>query len=309
MKLSYFGYSVTKHSDGSRYLFDIRPFLNAFCELDDVEFKSQFTRSDEHVYLLKESANLYLFLMTRTNEVIKKIKSTDLSISEIYDLLQQDEKLGFASYIYIKPSFLGFASTIMAPKYKAFTDFMVELFSAIGLSDYQFVLHPMLKQATRADALGMEFMGRASIQVNKENSLFDDLRNSFRGTVEDFVDVDSFEIIIKPRPKRDISPAMKKVLKNVPATGLDSFIMKAKETADDQLMELYLAGKGHVSDTLNKNAEQTIETQIDEKLARNDALTERVNEHEADDEFQKVEPDAFVHLHDVDSWSNALGSV
>lgn len=309
MKLSYFGYSVTKYSNGERYLFDIRPFLNAFCGFENVAFKSQFTRSDEQVFLLKESVNLYLFLMTRQNEVIKKIKSSDLSVSEIYELLQQDEKLGFASYVYVKPSYLGFASTVMAPKYKAFSDFMGELFCAAGLTDYQFVLYPMLKQATKADALKMEFMGRASIQVNKENSLFDDLRDSFGGTVEDFIDVDSFEIIIKPRPKKDISPAMRKVLNNVPTTGLDSFIMKAKEAADDQMMELYLAGKGQVSDTLNKNAEQAIDAQIDEKLARNEILMEKVNEHEANDEFQKEEPAAFVYLHNANAWGDILGSV
>lgn len=309
MKLSYFGYCVTRHSSGERYLFDLRPFLNAFCDLDNPKFKSRFTRSEEQVYLLKQSESLYLFLMTRTNEVIKKIKSSDLSISEIYDLLQQDEKLGFASYVYIKPTYLGFASTIMAPKYKAFSDFIVELFHAVGLVDFNFILHPMLQQATKADALRMDFMGRTSIQINKENSLFDDFRNSFGGTAEEFANVDSFEIIIKPKPRKDISPAIVRVLDAVPSSGLDSFIMKAKESVDDQLMEIYLAGKGHVSDTLKKESEQLIETQIAEKIVRNDVLIEKVNEHEANDEFQKLEPDAFIHFHHVDAWGDHLGGV
>lgn len=309
MKLSYFGYCVARHSSKERYLFDIRPFLNAFCGLDNPEFKSRFTRSEEQVYLLKQSESLYLFLMTRTNEVIKKIKSSDLSVSEIYELLQKDEKLGFASYVYIKPTYLGFASTIMAPKYKAFSDFIVELFYAVGLVDFHFVLHPMLQQATKADALKMDFMGRTSIQINKESSLFDDFRNSLGGTAEEFANVDSFEITIKPKPRKDISPAIIKVLNNVPSSGLESFIMKAKEAVDDQLMEIYLAGKGHVSDTLVKESEKAIEAQIAEKIARNEVLTEKVNEHEANDEFQKIEPDAFIRLHHADAWGDRLVGV
>lgn len=210
MKLSYYGYVIEHHKNQKRFLFDLRPFIKAFGSLENTDFKNQFTRSGEHVFLLPYTENLYLFLMTRTNEIIKKIKSSDLSVSEIYELLNRDEHLGFASYVYFGQSFLGFASTIMAPKAKTFAAFLDDLLGAIKIDEYRVVLYPLLKQSARTDAMTMQFMGRSVVQVTKENAFYEDIMNFFGGTSEEFVDVDSFEVIVKPRQRKNIEPAIKK---------------------------------------------------------------------------------------------------
>lgn len=302
MKLSYYGYSIKHRGSDTQHLFDIRPFLNAFCRLPSVGFKSRFTHRGEQVFLLRQSQNLYLFLMTRTNEIIKKINSTNLTVSEIYDVLQQDERLGFASYVFIKDSYLGFASTVMAPKFGSFGEFVDDVFNAVGLGGYEFVLHPLLQQSTRGEAMSMGIMGRTRVQVNKENSVFDDIRNSFGATPEDFVDVDSMEIIIKPRSRANISSAIAKVITNLPNEGVDRFVVRAKEEAGDQLLDVYLEGKGRVSDTIKRENEQSLHAQIRDKIERNELLAEKVDEHKDSLAFLMEEPEEFVALHDEGAW-------
>lgn len=309
MKLSYYGYSVYRHKDQKRYLFDLRPFVKAFAELDDVDFKSKFSHSGEQLFLMPYMGNLFLFLMTRTNEIIKKIKSSDLSVSEIYDLLSSDERLGFASYVYFGPSYLGFASTVMAPKAKTFGVFLNDLLEAVGLSEYQIVFHPLLEQSTRSDAMAMEFMGRSVIQITKENAFYEDIRNFFGGTSEEFADVDAFEVIIKPRRRQNIKPAIKKVISSIEDEGLDKMIIRSREEIGGELMDIYLAGKGHVSDVIEKSKDGSIKHQVEEKIKSNSLLKEKIKEHESNDEFEKMEPNAFSGLHNADSWASRLSDL
>jgi len=312
MKLSYYGYSLECHDDHLyklHYLFDLRPFLSAFATLQNAEFKNQFTYGGEHIFFLPYTEHLYLFLMTRTNEIIKKIKASDLSVSEIYEMLETDEHLGFASYVYIGPSFMGFASTIMAPKIKTFGIFLRELLEAIGLAQYHVVLHPLLKQSTRADALDMEFMGRSVVQVTKQNAFYEDIVNFFKGTSEEFSDVDSFEVTFKPKKNKNIEPAIKKVIVELPEDGLDKMIIRAREDIGSSLMDVYLVGKGHVSDHIAKNKEKTITDQIIDKIKSNSVLAEKIKEHESNGEFEKKEPSIFTDLHHVDSWTSRLSNL
>lgn len=309
MKLSYFGYSVLHHDHDTNYLFDIRQFIQAFGALDDVSFKNKFTHADEQVYLVPFARDLYLFLITRKHEIIKRIKSQDLSVTEIYDLLSNDESLGFASYIYFDKNYLGFASTIMAPKSRTFSQFVNDLFEAIGLGAYSFVLQPLMKQYTKADALAMDFVGRSVVQVTKENSFFEELRDFFGGTAEEFADVDAFEVVIKPRRKQNIRPAVRHVVNTVDDAGLDKMLLRAREEIGDNLMDVYLAGKGQVADDLDKSKENTIREQIRQKAVKNSVLQEKVREHEANDEFEKTEPGAFAELHDANAWADRISNL
>lgn len=306
MKLSYFGYSIKNQIDDKQYLFDMRPFVKAFCGVDSVAFKSQFRHSGEQLFLFHESGNLFLFLITRTNEIIKKISSKDLTVSEIYTALQQDEKLGFASYVHIESSYLGFASTIMAPRATVFAAFLEQIFQTVGLSDYQFVLHPLLQQSTRADAMKMGFLGRTSIQVNKENTVFEDMVIALGGASEDFVDVGSFEIIVKPKPRKNIDTAVNKILGSLPDAGLESFVVRAREELEGQLSDFYLIGQGHVSDTIKKDGAQGIGSQINEKIAKNQLLEQKVAKHEGFDDFEKKEPKSFTRFHAADAWDEVV---
>lgn len=309
MKVSYYGYSVKRHSDDERFLFDIRPFIRAFVDLNNVDFKNQFSHAEENVYLLRVRGDLYLYLMTRSNEIIKKIRSTDHLVSEISDMLTRDERLGFASYVYFDRSFLGFASTIMAPKAMSFSNFINNAIEAIGINDYKFVVHPLMQETSFEDALVMPFMGRSSVQVSKENDFFKDLRNLFQGTAEEFEDVDSFEITIKPRRRQNIEAAVKKIINTIPKDGLDKFICRAKEDLGDHLIDLYLVGQGIMSDLVARGTDFEIYQGIAEKVEANELLAEKVRGHEEDEAFTTDEPTPFSCLHDTDAWTGRISDL
>ena len=151
MKISYYGYSIERHQDQRHYLMDLGSFLNQFCAFDNPEFKSTFTHGGEHVYLIRQLDKLFLFLMTRNNEVIKKINARDLSVTEIYSLLNQQESLGFVSYLSFDCYFFGYASTVLAPRVQVFENFVNKVFDSLGIHEYRFVIHPFLTESTRTE--------------------------------------------------------------------------------------------------------------------------------------------------------------
>lgn len=309
MKLNYFGYSIHDHKNNSNYLMDIRPFIKAFCSYEDIEYKNNFTHAGEKVFLLPVSGNIYLFLMTRSNEIIKKIKSSDLSISEVYDLLQRGEMLGFASYLYMSSSYFGFASTIMAPKFSYFSEFINDIFCGLGLSEYSFVSNPLMKQSSKEEVLEMPFIGRSVIQINKQNTFFEDIRNFAGGTSEEFLDIDSFEITIKPRNRKNIEVAVKKFVNSIPDAGLEKMLVRAKDDYHGTLVDLYIAGVGAVSDSINTKEESKIYDEILKRVKSNEILKEKVVEHESNETFEKKTVEAISGLHDSSAWANYISNL
>jgi hypothetical protein len=309
MRLNYFGYYFRREGHYLGYLFDIRPFIRTFCQIDSVEFKNKFTYNGENLYLFPARSDVYLFVITRSNEIIKRINKNNLNLREIYELLGRGEELGFASYIYFNQNYIAFASTMLAPRITALTTFINAIFSSINLGSYKFGTRAFLYQATRSDILRLPFIGRTAIQVNKENSLFEDVKNFIGATVEDVADVDSFELIFKPKKRKDISAAVKKAIQTIPEHGTDKMIVKAKDDAHDQLVDLYLVGKGVISDTIKVRDETSIYGAIITKTSENEILEAKVREFRNDADFEKIQLEDLLRFGDINAWSNFLPAV
>jgi len=309
MKLNYHTYSLEHDSNKQHFIMDMRPFFKAFCDYDNPAFKNKFLHNDENVYLLSAGLNLYLFLTTRSHEIIKTIRSTDLEVDEIYDLLDKDESLGFASYIYVDKYYFGFASTMMAPKSKSFVDFVNDIFTEIGIDDYWFVTHPIMHESTKAEALKMGFIGRSVITVNSENDAFNHLRKMVGGTTEEFSDIDSFDITIKPRTRRNIKSAVQKFINKVPSNGLDKMLIRAKEELQGSLIDLYIAGSGGVADIIKTRDERFLHDEIIGKIKANAVLSEKVKEYESDEKYTKNKVASITDLHSVDTWHSRVSDI
>lgn len=305
MKLNYFGYSIEHEDSGKKHLTDIRPFLSCFCLYRNMDYKNKFTHNNEQVFLMDLNENLYLFLSTRENDIIKSINSTDHSITDIYTQLRNDQKLGFASYIYVESSSFGYAATQMSPKNTAFVLFINNIFDSLSLA-YNFVALPLLQKSSRLEAMSMPFIGRSVIQVNKENSFFHDIQNIVKGKAEEFSDVDSFEIIIKPRSRKNIEAAAKKVIAAVPDQGLNKMIISAKEEVKDVLVDFYLVGQGILSDNISKKNELELRAEIIERFTSNELLVTKVKEHEGDEAISKDKLEVLFNFNNDSSWSIAI---
>ncbi|MBU2548369.1 MAG: hypothetical protein KKB20_08175, partial [Proteobacteria bacterium] len=230
MQLKYFVYYVYSESTGKHYFIDLRKFIKAFCKYDNPSFKAKFIYSnEENMYLFPVQSNLYIFVMTRDNDIIKTIDKGKANYNEIYDKLQQNESLGFASYLLFTDQLYAFASTTMGPKNNSFVSMVNDIFKSIGLDNYEFMSELLRQKTTKAEILKLPVIGRTVIEVSRNHKMFDKLSGMFGKDHE----IKSFEVIIKPLIKGEITKAVKHYVRNEFDEQETKFRVKAKADIDD----------------------------------------------------------------------------
>jgi len=308
MKLNYYGYSIRRLSDNSHYRMDCRQFIKAFVDYDNSQFKSKFTYSGEHIYLIPATLNLYLLIITRSDEIIKRVKAdnTEITVNELYNLLQRNETIGFASYVYVEKYYFAFASKVLSPKTTAFGSLINGIFDSLNIMNYRFEVTPFLQHATRAEVMSMPFKGRTTMQFNSQSGFFSGLSNFFGGNATDYEDVESIEVIIRPKDRKNIDLAISKAMSNVPDAGLNKMIVKAKEDIHDKLMDLYIISEGSISDIIETNDERQIFNEISTKTRANITLQEKVNEYEHNTAFTNAQIESISHFDSINNWSGII---
>lgn len=308
MRLNYFGYYIKDIESEKDYLYDLRPFLKAFCKINNAKFKNQFLYNGEHIYLFKVIEDIYLFVITRSQEIIKRINTDNLKVNEIYDILDNNENLGFASYVYFGENFLAFAYTILAPKITGLSVFIDSVFKSMNLK-YRFCVQALLHKATKDEALSFPIIGKTTIELSRENSLIQDIAEFISAKGSDFSELNSIEIIIKPKRKKNIKPFIKKFLKAIPEDDSSKMIVKAKKNIADQLIDLYIVGKGVVSDLINTKDERKIYDAILNKVKNNKLMLNKLQNFTKDERFEKKDIEDISKFSDTSSWTDIISSI
>lgn len=309
MKVNYFGYCMKNHVTNQKVLFDLRDFLKAYCRYAGAEFKNNFFHNDEHVYLIHHFNDTFLFLITRSNELIRKVNTNNISVGEINSLLAQDEQLGFASYLHIKADHFGFASTLLAPKVDVFTIYVNNIFESLGIPDWKFLPQALLYQATKEEALALPHIGKTTIELSKENSFVQDLLATVSANTTDITELGSIEIIIKPKTRKNIKTTVSKFLSKIPDKGVEKIIMKARSEGASQMTDLYLVGRGAISDSVDKSKETRIPNLLEDKITNNSFLQGKIVEYRADETFEENTLDVIVQFTYATAWSDLLSSL
>lgn len=305
MKISYFCYAIKENDSESRYILSLADIFEAFLNGAKKEVKLAFKKNGENLFLMPTAAGkgMYLFGMTRSDEVIKKIDTNSYTATEIYELLGKGENIGFASYVFPRDNFFAFGSTIMAPKIGTFIEFFNALLQRGGLSSYEFIPVPLLQEVGRDDVLKMGKVGRATISLEKNNSLAAKILALVNAGAEDLIDLDGFDIVIKPRRKKNIKGLLKKIDSNLGDLGIDKYVVKAADELDGFAMDYYLVGKGSIYDIVDVSDEQKILLQVNGKIQNNKVLQEKVRSHYETVEYRKMVDPAVLSLCDANSWS------
>ena len=301
MRLNYFGYYIMNTTTNQSHLFDLAPMVRTFCAVNSIPYKNRFMYKGEHLYLFPALQNIYLFVITRSNEIIKKINTNDLNVHDIYELLGQGDRLGFASYVYLRSNNVGFASTFFAPKINAFVYLIDSIFESLELRNIKFDIQALLYQASRAETLKMPFLGKTTIEIARDNNLAIDFLNFVNATPGDIRNLDSFEIIIKPKKRENIKPLIGKLVNRVSDDGLEKMIIKAKDSVQDHLTDLYLVGMGAIADKISTRNPQSIYQSIIDKTTANQILDEKIQEFITDERFAEVAPQILNSFGDVNS--------
>lgn len=309
MKVNYFGYCIRNHVTGKKTLFDLRSFLKAYCRHAGTAFKNSFFHNDEHVYLIHHVGDVFLFLITRSNELIKKVNTNNISVGDISSLLEQNEQLGFASYLHMKEDHFGFASTLLAPRVDVFTAYINDLLDSLGISDLNFLPQALLYQATKEEALLLPHIGRTTIELSKENSFLQDMLASISADMTDTIELDGIEIIIKPKLRKNIKPIVAKFLSSIPDDGVDRMVMRAKNEGASQMIDLYLVGRGAISDSVDKSKETRIPYLLEEKMNGNSLLQGKLTEYRANEDFEETTLDVIARFTGASAWSDPLSDL
>lgn len=309
MKFNYFGYSfVDTNARDKKYFFDIRPVLRIFCELKSPVFKNGFKYIDENLYLFESSEDCYLFVMTRNEEIIKKIDTKTIGVSELSRELAKDgSSLGFASLVMVHERYFAIGTKTLSPKVDIFAQFINDLIQILGTSGYEFVPRAFTHKAKKEEIMDMEIIGRSVIEIpNTPKGPFSKLLEAMTGNICDVSELDGIEITFKPKTRKsNIKGVVSATLNNL--DDISKAVIKAKSEASSILKELYLTKDGHVFDFIspNKNKDD-VETfnSLKEKSCENKILQEKVTELKDDQSFRSVAVDSLLRLNNVDSWTS-----
>jgi len=263
MLIKYFSYFVSNVSTGENVRFDLRDFFSAYDRYPSNEFKNQFRDGDENLFLIKSQDHTYFFVNTRDSRLLKKIKTSDLSVSEIQDMLDSDERVGYSSYVHFEEDFLGFASTFYAPKFDSFVKFVDQLFVSIGLDNFRLVIRQVSSKVTKEEVLDLPIMGKTIIQFPHESSRFEHVMGFFGHAGSDSDYIDSIEVIIKPKLRQNVRGYVAPILAGLPSDDAARVIVKAKSEMSSSLVDYYISQSSQVSDYINpKSLSVSIHDQI-----------------------------------------------
>ncbi|MNG55923.1 hypothetical protein D3C79_139950 [compost metagenome] len=266
MKTNYFKYDLFPNN-GQPLAVSIRNSLMLL-----IGGGNQTTRLNGSYYSIHHvSGDVFMFLKTNDTDIIKTIDRTNNSYQDIAAVLQANQEVAFASYLIAKPTCLGFGSTMFAPKIGAFAAFY-DHFHFAGNSSRHLRFEPITKMITPAQALQFAHMGKINVKL-EQNSPFalNQLTNFLGVTSIAFDDVDSFELVIKPKRMKNIKDTISPTLANMPA-GVKEMTIAAKQAIGDQAVELHIATSGGIYDIVDRRSGTPIYAQMDNNFNNNTEL-------------------------------------
>lgn len=287
---------------------DINDFIKSSTSNEALPFAKQNRHSGENLYLLPVVNNLYLFVQTKDREIIKRIEKKDDEIKayEIQSLLSKNESLGFASYVYFHSTLrvFGFASRVLSPKFTAFQMYINNLLVMLKIEDISFVVHPLKTEITKTQAMTLPFIGTTRFLVRKDSSLGESFKEFFLGSTNsnDLEVIESFEIVIKPAPRKSLTDTIKKTLVSMEDDGIKGIILRGKQNLEDNVKDFYIHSAGALYDEIKNTEENKVFDEIKEKIENNAELKDKVEEYEQ--EIPEQMDDRISYLYSPANWAS-----
>jgi Mg2+ and Co2+ transporter CorA len=278
MRLHYYRYRIQEIVGGNFKTYDLRAFLQAYCKQKEPKIKNHYSYDEEQLFLFHQTDKLFLFVITRHAEIIHKINTDSIALSEVHSLLAQNESLGFASYVYIDDLYFAFCSSQLAPRAPAFPSFVNEIFERLQIISHRLVVEPILLETTMKDVQKVAVISKASMLINKENSLFQDLVR-WTGVTENnsqLKDLDSIEITFKAGFKKNIASISKQAAERVRTKGLEKMVIRGRREEDDRLIDMLIDNSNPIFDSIDSKQKNRIYDRIVAKTQANKDLLKQV---------------------------------
>lgn len=291
MRLSYYGYSLLHVPSGKSYLVDLRALTNKFVSSTNQQFKASITYHGERLYLLPFGNSTYLFVQTKTNEIIKAIEGKTLGVQDIRDKLLQNESVGFASYVFMDSSYLGIATKVLSPRITALCELMTKVVVGYGGTDYAFLPRILAETLPKSEIKTLNHVGSVTVEMDTANTVAQDfIKTLTNRDPNNLFDIASLEITIRPmrKGKKSLVSDLSEIANNIPNSGLISLEARAKATAADHMTDIFIVGEGGIRDFIEFKKEADLQSLIPDRAVNNAALQKKVKEYEANGSFKKV---------------------
>lgn len=298
MKLTYYSYYFKRNDN--QYRHTVLDLLRAYVQNAPAHLKRSFvSRSSETIFLIpSNNAHLFTLITTKNNELIKIINSDNFTYEDIRDDLDENEKVGFASYVYIENDHYAIASTSQGPKNSSFVYFIEQLLSSLSLT-YDFIATPFPVQVSSSDVMTMNSVGRTTFEVSASNNAFEQFRQFFGGTLPD--EIDAIEVTFKPRRGCDIKEHIPALTNVISGDGLEKYMVRAKESLDESLSDFYIAGNGFINDYLEPS-ETSMATRIAEKKLANQPLSLKLAGFRNDERYSNDRLEDVAGYYNASAW-------
>ncbi|WP_412523110.1 hypothetical protein [Shewanella chilikensis] len=279
MKLRYFGYYLRQVNTQKKFLFNIKPIIDAYISSTNMVLKSSFKRGDSNLYLTQvpSQTRVYYFVRTSDDELIKRINQQNLTVSDIASQLSANEKVAFASYIHLDPkqSIVACASSTSCPRFDDFANYMNEFLQKVRLSNYEFYIDALTSSNDRADMLKMKMINSVYVDVAADKGLGQLIARELTGNTTS--SLGNFRITIEPTGtnlKTTFDAVLSKLAPNSKyAKGVIRIGAKAKhDELKGQLNDVWLDNENNLADSLNPKGKVKLEDQITAKYDANLSL-------------------------------------
>lgn len=230
MKVSYYSYYVSDISTGkpTKENINLKDFV-------DNLIKKQVVMENEFISHLYN--DVYAFIKIDDAAFIKKINTENLTVDDINQSLEKNESIGFSSYFIVKEKVIGFASTIFSSKVNKLETYIN---NHVSSKDRQFVMKPIMKTMTKAESLNLEYIGRTTLTIERSSSIFNDVLSSVGVKKLDDELIDGIQVIVKPKPRRNIKNVTKEIIEKH-YDDLTAIKIRAKDHLADIATEVYLS--------------------------------------------------------------------
>lgn len=279
--------------------------------------KGSFKRGDEKIYLtqVQDYENLYYFVRTCDDDIFKRINEKSITVGEISDNLDVNEKIAFASYIYICPKrqIIACASGMSCPRFDDFCEYINELFRKVELVNYEFNIDALTFNSTKQDLLKMEMVNSVYVDIAADKGAGKLIAEALMG--KDTPGLGNFKIVIEPSGT-NMKDAFKTMLAhlaprgNPSATkGVISIGAKAKhDELKGQLLDYWLDNESNLVDPLNPRRKKKLPEQVTAKFDENSNLTSLYDAYVSNRKLKlrtDVLLDAYKHVSTFDNLSGS----
>lgn len=306
MRLNYLSYQFRNKNDKSLYRHDLSPALKAFCSIPDPVFRNGFKHDEDRVFLLHQTENLFLFIQTKNTNVIEHIDTHKHELKDIEKLLDENDALGIAAYVYIKESFIAYCSPSLAPRFPVFFRFVNEILDRLNIKDCEVVSQPILMQSSLADVRKAAHIGRSTVTMTASRSMLQDLAGVFGGEVDDYYDLDFIEITFRPKKGKSAKAAISRALSR---KEVQKASLRGKLDYEDLMMDLYVDSSGPVTDSIELSNKKSAYDKIVAKISGNAVLQEKLTGLADNEDITPLNDLRIDSLSNVAAWSDRLPSI